>query len=425
MNKRHAVVAEAGRTIVVTEDEDPVLQRRLIVRSSLADIRNFYMNRRVTIPGGEGSTQYKALGDLWLKAPDRRQYAGIVFSPVGDVPGRYNLWRGFAVDPKEGDWSLLHEHIYAIICRKQPDLFRWVQSWMADTVQHPDSPAEVALVMRGARGAGKGFVGRALASVFAPHSIQVSNPRHLLGNFNAHLQDAVVVFADEAFIAGDRQAEGTLKMMITEPTIPIERKHRDVVTAKNVIHLIIASNDSWVVPAGLDERRFCVLDVSDERAQDHNYFGAIQQQLDAGGLSAMLHDLRRFDCSGVNLRQPPTTDGLLDQKVHSLDPLQRWWFDKLHEGRLLPDHDVWNTEVLREALCDDYSRTVAGTWAHGGRATCTELGIRLKRLLPAPYPLARQPTSQDRKRAYVFPALEECRRHFTKLMGGRYPWSPS
>jgi hypothetical protein len=37
------------------------------------------------------------LADFWLSNGNRRQYQGLVFSPGRDVPGYYNLWRGFAV----------------------------------------------------------------------------------------------------------------------------------------------------------------------------------------------------------------------------------------------------------------------------------------------------------------------------------------
>src|SRR4030095_9825416 len=109
----------------------------------------------------------------------------------------------------------------------------------------PERPAEVALVLRGGRGTGKGVFARAVGHLFGPHFVHVSSARQLLGNFNAHLQDAIVVFADEVFLAGDRHVEVVLKTLITEPTIQIERKYRALVTAKNLIHLIIASNEDW------------------------------------------------------------------------------------------------------------------------------------------------------------------------------------
>jgi hypothetical protein len=45
----------------------------------------------------------------------------------------------------------------------------------------------------------------------------------------------------------------------------------------------MASNNEWVVPASSDERRYFVLDVADERAQDHEYFQAILDEAKAGG----------------------------------------------------------------------------------------------------------------------------------------------
>jgi hypothetical protein len=206
---------------------------------------------------------------------------------------------------------------------------------MAAAVEHPERPAEVAIVLRGRRGSGKGGFAHVFGQLFASHFVHVSHAQHLSGHFNAHLQDAVVVFADEAFLAGDRHAGGALKMLITEPRIPIERKGHDVVFADNRIHLLIASNDQRIVPAGADERRFAVLDVAGEHAQDHRYFAALTDQLQHGGLEAMLYDLRAWDYSDVNLRQPPMTAALFDQKLHSMDPASRWWFDKLWTGRLI------------------------------------------------------------------------------------------
>jgi hypothetical protein len=63
---------------------------------------------------------------------------------------------------------------------------------------------------------------------------------------------------------------------------------------KNFIRLIVASNNDWVVPAGLEERRFFVLDISDKYMQNHEYFKKLFDQMDNGGREAMLHDLLQF-----------------------------------------------------------------------------------------------------------------------------------
>ena len=75
--------------------------------------------------------------------------------PEGDLPGYLNLWRGFAVQPKPGEWSRLQEHIFEVLCGAVPALYAYVLSWMAFGVQHPERPAEVALAIARAGGAGK------------------------------------------------------------------------------------------------------------------------------------------------------------------------------------------------------------------------------------------------------------------------------
>jgi hypothetical protein len=429
MNERHAVVSEGGKTVVITEDYDPVLGRRVLSRSSFPDIRNFYLNARIPIAkNADGSCQFESLGDHWLKHPERRQYKGIVFSPGKDAHGYFNLWRGFSVEPRQGDWSLMRHHLRDCICGGNDEHFRYLMAWKAAAIQRPDEPAEVAVAFRGRRGTGKSVVGRQFGELFGQHFIHVANSRHLVGNFNAHLQDAIFVFSDEAFEAGDQRAEAVLKMLITEPVIPIERKHRDVISAKNMTHLLIASNDAWVVPAGLDERRFFVLDVSSEHAQDHHYFGRLVEQMTNGGRAAMLYDLLEFDLSTVNLRQPPRTEALLEQKLLSMPPCVRWWYEKLLDGRLLSSHSGWEQEILRDDLQDDYA-TFRAT-GHRGRALATELGVQLKKVLPSGFPRTIQRSAPSlnadgkthRPRYWEFPSLHECRRHFDGITHACHPW---
>ena len=83
--------------------------------------------------------------------------------------------------------------------------------------------------------------------------------------------------------------------MITEDTIQIEMKGKDVITFRNHIRLLISSNHEWVVPAGNEERRFCVIDVGEARMQDRAYFGGVIDQMNNGGREALLHYLLEYD----------------------------------------------------------------------------------------------------------------------------------
>jgi phage/plasmid-associated DNA primase len=134
---------------------------------------------------------------------------------------------------------------------------------------------EVAVVMRGIEGCGKGTLAKVLLHILGQHGVAISNTKHLTGNFNGHLRDTVLLFADEAFHARDKAHVGVLKALITEPTLAIEAKFQNAVQMPNYVHLMMASNEDWVIPASLEARRFLVLKVLASMANNTAYFAAI------------------------------------------------------------------------------------------------------------------------------------------------------
>ena len=85
------------------------------------------------------------------------------------------------------------------------------------------------------------MVGQMLMRIFRDHSLHITHRKHLVGNFNAHLVDALFLFLDEAFWAGDKQGEGTLKALITERTLMIEPKGVDSFQMPNRLKILMAS----------------------------------------------------------------------------------------------------------------------------------------------------------------------------------------
>ena len=346
-NERYMVVNEAGRTIVYEAVHDPVLSRLHYVPFTFEDFKKLHLNRQVIVRhNAKGKPQCIDAGTFWLKHPNRHQYArGVVFDPSRkhERPDVLNLWQGFAVEPRlGGSWAKLRDHILTIICDGNREHFDYLMGWLARLVQYPAQQGEVAVVLRGGEGTGKGTLASAIRYLFGPHGLAVSNSEHLVGRFNGHLRDVVFLFADEAFYAGNKAHIGALKSLITEPRLPIEAKYKNPIEAPNFIHLMMASNEAWVVPAAVDSRRFFVLDVSSTRANDHAYFTAIRAELEAGGYEAMLYDLRHHDLLGFNVRRVPQTAALNAQRLLSLDTATAWWRDVLHEGRVgLESNYAW------------------------------------------------------------------------------------
>lgn len=383
-NGRYAVVNENGKAVVYEQVRDIILGRPVIVRIEFADLKKLYQNRRISVPKKDGETVSKSVADWWLNHRGRRTYLdGVVFDPTGKAPETcWNLWSGFAVGPKPGDWGLLREHVLRVICCGNEEYFRYVIRWAALMFQRPTEPGEVVLVIRGLKGAGKGIFASALVRAWGAHGIHIRDAKHLVGNFNAHLRDCVCLFADEAFFAGDKQHESVLKGLVTERTLPIEGKFRDLVTAANMLHVIMASNADWVVPATHDERRYAVFNASDNRIGDRKYFAAIAKQMAAGGLAAMIHDLLHMDLSDYEVRDVPQSEALADQKKHSMDHLDRWLLEVLERGFVwrsrhgIAEFSEWSEWASTELLARSYLQWCAENRVNRPMSR-VQLGMRL------------------------------------------------
>jgi len=434
INKKYFVVKDGNKTVVAEECHDEAMDRRMHHMMSFTAFRDFFSNQQVLIGfDAQGNPQVIKLGVWWLSHASRRQFERMVFKPIGKTPeGHYNLWQGFRVDPVAGSWELLKEHILTEVCHGVEEHQEWVLDWMAHAVQQPDKQAEVAMVLQGKRGVGKGILARALGHLFGQHFLHVSQPKHILGHFNQHLRDCVLLFADEAFWAGDKQGEGVLKTIITEPTLTIEGKGRDVVQTRNMLHIIVASNSDWVVPAGLEERRFAVFEVGDGKMQDRKHFGKIQKELASGGYEAMLHELMHRDFSDRDIRNVPITKGLVNQKLESLPPELGWWLKLLKEGEL-PAHCKWGSHVVTASLHAAYIEDMKELGINR-RLNQVHFTRRLKRMIPDTASSGVQlriklegigeygEASVKRAWGYTLPDLEECRCFMEGQLGEALDW---
>jgi Family of unknown function (DUF5906) len=393
-NARYAVVNEAGKAVIYEMTTDPVMRRKVLTRIGFSDLQKFYRNRRLTITKDDGKTEVtKTEADWWLSHKRRRQYLrGVVFDPTNAAPPDYwNLWSGFAVKPQAGNWSLMRNHILEVLCAGNEEHSIYILNWTARMFQYPNLQGEVALVIRGQKGCGKGIWFQCLRKAWGQHGVYVANAKHLVGNFNAHLRDCVFLFADEAFFAGDRQHESVLKALITEPVLAVEGKYQNAVNVINMLHLGMASNSDWVVPASHDERRYAVLNASDHRCGDKPYFKAIETQLNNGGLPAFIHDMLSRDISNFDVRDFPQTPALAEQKRHSIDSLHCWWLAVL-ERRFLwksrhgaPVFREWQETYTTELLHRSYLQ-----WCDENRPYERKSRVQLGEMMTKIY-IARRP----------------------------------
>lgn len=460
LNREYALVLMGSKAVVIREmPHAPVEYRSRVL--SLDAFKVYLANRRLRrsrlvrdekTGEVEEKITYHKVAPLWLVSRNRRSFDGIEFFPdPADAPGTkgfYNLWRGFAVKPalhvphrdRVRLYATFYDHLRNNICGGIEATFQWVFGWMAHIVQRPRERTGTAIVLRGGEGWGKTKIGEVLGSLFPSHYFLVDDPRYLVGQFNAHMASCLLLQVDEGFWAGDKAAEGRLKGLVTAPVQMIEAKGVDPIRLDNFVRLMFSSNEDWVVPVGMDGRRFVVFDVSHRVARNAVYFGEMDRELNEGGREALLADLMEFDLSKVNLREVPKTTALLEQKLRSLDSVASWWFERLSDGNLTRRRTGWAGSdsgrgyVAVDTLFDDYVH-VAEKVGVRRKSEKTSFGMRMRKLLEIDHvsmlqttkrfvdvELSDNTTVRRRVPCYDMPSLADCRMAFEQACGQQVDW---
>lgn len=283
----------------------------------------------------------QSFSKAWMDSMRRKTFFNVTFDPSGAKmpPSTLNLWNGFGVEAKQGDWTLLRTHIYEVLCRSNPMFFAWLMCWLAQIIQEPHEKMGTAVVVRGLKGTGKSIVAEYVAKLMPGNSMAISRQNQLLGRFNDHLVAKLFILLEEAVWAGDKAAESVLKDLVTAHIQSIEGKGLSIIQVPDYSRLWLCTNAEWAVPATWDERRFFVLEASADYKEDAEYFGAIRDQMKNGGLEAMMYDLKTLYRAGwVNLRKPPKTPWLAEQVGRSFKSQEKWWHAVLTDGVIEGSH---------------------------------------------------------------------------------------
>lgn len=429
-NAQFALVLVGDKTVVLWEKPDEENPNKVDIQfMSPTAFSMLFGNRYVQMGRKE-----EPAPNVWMKSERRRTYQGVVFKPGRVMRRDYNLWRGFAYEPDpDGDFSLLQEHMLQNVSQGDESLNRWLWAWWAQTFQQPGIKPGTSVGLRGKQGTGKTIVGELMGALVPQHYMLVDDARYVTGQFNAHQAQCLVLHADEAFFAGDPRVVGRLKGMVTSRTNMIEFKGKDSIVTENFMRLFISSNEGFIVPAGFEERRFLVQDVGLGRKQDRPFFAAMRKQMENGGYEGLLHHLLHLDISTIDVGVIPSTAALIDQKIHSMDTVQRFWYERLRDGEIMPRTNLgWPAKVSAEHLYQSYIKR-ATDWGERRRVTDNQFGREIAALVPGGELIRSRMTVKQmdgmgqiesvRTWGYDLPSLAVCRNMFDTVIGGKTDWA--
>lgn len=337
MNRKYALLSGEGcsarmNILVLGPDGGFRLEENAKVRDELR-------NRSVIVGMKNDIPQTKPIFDAWMQHPHRRTYSqGLKFMPgkAPEVDGYFNTWRGWGVKPAPGEWSTIEYHLRKVLCGGNDEVYEYVLSWLALRYQRPHRAMGVCLVFRSGHGVGKSTVGRWLREISGDALMVVTQTDQLTGRFTPHLRDKHLIIAEEAIYSGNHAIRGPLKSLITDPTLTVEGKFLPVQQVPNSLGLIMFSNEAWVAPVELGDRRFMVVECSEK--QEAAYYDRLYAKQSTDGvpapdeIPAFLHALLTRDISGFDVWGFPKTEERSEQIAQTLTGADRVVYEMLRTG---------------------------------------------------------------------------------------------
>lgn len=415
LNKKHAVV-HTDQFYILTEKPHALYEGMDFTLESKQSFLNTYENQ--SFKGSDEKEYNKA--KFWLKHKDRRQYNGIRFDPTTTEHENscYNIWKGFAITPQKGKCERFKEHIRTVICSGNLEYYSYLWKWLSHLIQHPHLLCP-GLVLMGEQGTGKNTFVDALGCIFGSHYLPLDNIDQFLGNFNFHLKNAVLIHGNEAVWGGNKKELGKLKAMVTEKYCVIEGKGKDQIAMRNFKHLILSSNEEWPVHLDRDDRRFLVLKVSNKHKQNHDYFSQIHEEIDSGGLEALLYELQQEDVSTFNPWLIPQNIESFEIKIRSTATTEQYIYEVLKIGSFdigkADQSGAWQNSqerysILTNIVFDDYKE-----WCEFQKLRLeneASLGKAISRLFPSSS--KSRSRAHGRKAQYDLPKFSLAREEFQK-----------
>jgi hypothetical protein len=364
------------------------------VKRTVRDTRETYQHWTLTFKyevknnAGKTSTRTETVSviERWLEWRRRLEFERTVFNPRPfDEPGHaradeFNVFRGFKITADIAREAYEREcgggaqerlllliapfltHIRTIWAKGEPAVSDYLLNWFAHLLQRPWDKMGVAPVVGGSYGSGKGCVLSLIGQriIGKHHYTDVGHIDDVIGRFNASdMACPLLVFMDEGSWGGDRKQGGVLRKLLTETTHRLEQKNMPKETVDSYANFVFASNEDWIVPCDIGERRWLILQTDNRHAGSHternkSYFDAFHK-VDA---RLVAHFLYTRDLLGFNPREVPRTKDRQQHVELSMGSVARWWNKCLQQQQCVVGPErAWQDALEKRRVYQEYSRS--------------------------------------------------------------------
>lgn len=289
LNEEIAVIKDPT-CLAIIEEKDVILLRR-------EDIKLIYENKRHLMEDN-GKLKLISTLDQWLEWPYRREFNSLTYSPGKKqvINGNLNIWRGYAVEPKEGNIQPFFDLVNLLLEAENEEFLKWFWDWMAYPLQHPGTKLNTAVLFHSnLQGVGKSFLGEILGDIYGDNYMKIDE-NQLHGTFNGVMANKQLILAEEVTGIKRRSDADRIKGMITQEHITINEKYKPAYTVKDCANYIFTSNHPDALYLELNDRRFAVIEAHRKKSEDF-YKKLDRWRKRQNGPAYLLHYLLNYEIS--------------------------------------------------------------------------------------------------------------------------------
>lgn len=303
--------------------------------------------------------------ERWLKDSTIRTYEAMDFlpPPIAGNLKTFNLWKGFRAEKidltisREARIELLkpiYNHL-DIICNRDEKSFNYTKKFIAQLIQQPSRKIGIALCFQSVEGTGKNtlfseFIGNlvigeeyywesrdCVSDLFSKHS-------------NAFFR-RLLVNIDEPRAIDLRQNADKFKNLITSSKQRIEGKGKDTQQVTTCERYIITTNNEDVLKLSSNDRRFAVIECSDELINDTEYFDNIYRYIQRPEVQrAFYDDMMEENIENFNWKKErPMTDAYIKNLDSCVCPHIRFMAGEVKANeKYLEQYDISGQELFKK-----------------------------------------------------------------------------
>jgi hypothetical protein len=273
--------------------------------------------------------------------PERAEF------PDGERGGRYNIWRKAGVEPKPGDVTPFLDHM-AHLFPDEGDR-NHVLDYLALLVQRPADKVHFALLICGAQGTGKSWIGRLIERIVGSRNVVRPSNDEVTSRWTSWMEGAQLAIIEELMTLGRREVANRLKPAITDTTLRIEEKGCSIYSIPNCLNFLCFTNHEDALPIERGDRRWLVVFSPAER-KDEAYYESLFGFLEGNGASFVKHWLLERKVT-LNIKgAAPSTSGKEAMRRLSIGDAENYLLDLFDEQQMPFDFDLVRVDDLVNAV---------------------------------------------------------------------------